>query len=148
MKQPTTGDFQQQVRLMQTIFAAMAAGPLVFAAIVLLVLPGDGAGDGPITKIGLVGGFGAICLSGPIGRVLRSRGASAGNPLSVYLTSLIVSGAILEGGVFLNLIAHMQERAVWSLGMAALLWAALAFKFPSEPRVRSWLESQSAAQGL
>ncbi|TWT85747.1 hypothetical protein Pla123a_05540 [Posidoniimonas polymericola] len=145
MTQPTTGDFQQQVRLMQSIFAAMVLGPLVFALVVLLVLPGEGAGDGPLTKIGLIGGFGALCLSGPVGRVLRSRGATAGSPLGSFLTALIVSGAILEGGVFLNLLAHMQERSLWSLAMAALLWTALLFKFPAETRVRSWLEKQELA---
>lgn len=130
-----------QVATLRTIIAAMATGPLVFAAVVLLAIPGDPQ-NGLLARFGLL--FALVCLGvhQPIARKLRSQALTSDQRLGVYTTSTIVSAAILEGGCFLNLIAYMLERDPWSLAMAGLLCVALLFKLPSRRRVEAWLEQE------
>ncbi len=65
--------------------------------------------------------------------------------MQVYTTGTVVSAAILEAGVFLNLVVYMLERSPMSLAMAGLLWAALLLKFPTRGGVERWLEQEERA---
>lgn len=145
MQQPTSGDFNQQVTTMQIIIGALAMGPLTFALVALLTARGEPT-EGPLTKIALVMGLGAIFLSGPVRRLLQAKAQNSAYPIGVYQTALIVSAAILEGGVLMNLVAHMQERSNWTLAMAALLWVSLLLKMPTRVGVTRWLEQEGRRQ--
>jgi hypothetical protein len=67
-----------------------------------------------------------------------------GNALwwALYQIRLIVMAALLEGTIFLQLIAYLLEGIGWSLGLALLFWLSLALLFPTRERVETWARTQ------
>ena len=65
-----------------------------------------------------------------------------GKLLGVYNTALIVGAALLEGPTFFLAIAYFLEGQILSLVVAGVLLGALATRFPTLPRVTTWLDSQ------
>lgn len=61
---------------------------------------------------------------------------------ALYQTRLITLAAVLEGTVFLNLLAYLTEGRDWSLGVAGLFLLALALLFPTLERVEGWVRLQ------
>jgi hypothetical protein len=62
----------------------------------------------------------------------------------VYQTQLIIGSAICEGMAFFAAIAYMLERNILALGMALILLACLAIRFPTRDRVNAWIEQQQS----
>ena len=60
----------------------------------------------------------------------------------LYQTRMIVRYALIEGACFLNLIAYLTERNTWSLLVIGSLLTAMIFIFPTETRLRHWVEAQ------
>ena len=60
----------------------------------------------------------------------------------LYQTQLIVGAAMLEGAAFFAGIAFMLERNPIAAGMALVLLAVLAARFPTRDRIQAWLEQQ------
>ena len=60
----------------------------------------------------------------------------------LYQTQLIVGAALLEGAAFFAGIAFMLERDPIAAGMALVLLAVLAARFPTRDRIEAWLEQQ------
>lgn len=59
--------------------------------------------------------------------------------LGVYRSTHIVACAFLEGAAFFNLIGYLLDSFVGSLAIAVFLILCMAFRFPSEDRIRSWV---------
>jgi uncharacterized membrane protein len=70
------------------------------------------------------------------------RTGDAGRLMIVYMTTTIMAGAILEGAVFLLLVAYMVEQQVVSLAVAVAILAALAAHVPWQSRVFAWIDGQ------
>ena len=142
-----------QVRVMQIICLALAAGPIVFAGFVLAT-GSDRADDGePV--ISLIGYLmaGASLIAGPlIGRaVSRSQAVSPSQPRAIteaagfdplcvaYQTGFIISSAVWEGAAFMNIMAYMMEGVPWNLIIAGVLVTLNLVKFPTTAGVADWM---------
>jgi hypothetical protein len=68
--------------------------------------------------------------------------------LRIYRGPHIVGGALLEGAVFLNLIAYLMEKFAGSLGVAVVLILVMVLRFLTQSRVASWLANTSQTIGL
>jgi hypothetical protein len=69
--------------------------------------------------------------------------------LDFYQTRMIVGTALLEGAAFCALLAYMLEGTPWTVGMAVLLWVAIAWlHFPTRDRVAAWIAAQQDAASL
>jgi hypothetical protein len=151
------------VRTSQIILAAMAMGIVMFAGIVVFVIPGDEPAEGNLLSVlaGVVAGVNLVlCLVVPsfIAAANRRRlamgagqsadqpdlGASAefGKLAAVYQVKMIVGAALLEGACFLALCAYMIERQMPSLVVTVVLLAALLAHFPTHGRGEAWIEDQ------
>lgn len=151
----------QQVRTMQIIVLAMIVVPLIFAGVVLAIgsqAPQEPApirgevipkGDGlvVIERLALLVGLVALVAQQWMGRFvtgqaiknLTLRAMHEPERLGeAYLTGLVVSGAINEMAAFLNLIAYMQSQSKLNLGMALVLIASTAIKWPWLDKVADW----------
>jgi hypothetical protein len=137
--------FNQQLSTLQIIVGALATGPLLFAAVVLVAIPGQ-PNEGVMTRMGLIAGFICLVAQNFVGRQILNQSPPPGRRMQVYTTGTIVSAAILEAGVFLNLVVFMLERSQLSLAMAGLLWAAMLLKFPTRGGVERWLEREEQDQ--
>ncbi len=59
-------------------------------------------------------------------------------------TTLIVGLAPLEGTAFLGCIAYLIEANPLALAVVGVAVCLMLYKFPTEGRVRTWLEQQAA----
>jgi hypothetical protein len=62
----------------------------------------------------------------------------------VYQTQLILGSALCEGMAFFSTIAFIVERNPLALGMAVILIAAIAVRFPTRDRVNAWIDEQQS----
>ncbi len=60
----------------------------------------------------------------------------------LYQMHLIITAALLEGVIFMQLIAYLLEGSTWSLGIAGLFIAALVLLFPTRERIERWIRTQ------
>jgi hypothetical protein len=65
-----------------------------------------------------------------------------GKLASVYMTQFILGAALNEGPAFFASIAYMIGSRPVALGVALLLLGALIVRFPTRPRIASWIEGQ------
>jgi hypothetical protein len=161
------------LRILKIITLAMCLGPLIFLGIIAyifdqqgrgLVLPGDLA---PVTLAALaffaVGVPISFVLPGVVLRNAVSRIASGTwqPPQSDYGRVLpgpftdteklmlsrqnahIIGMALLEGPTMMALIALMLEGQVLALAAAGLGLLLILARFPTEGRIRPWLEEQT-----
>jgi hypothetical protein len=63
--------------------------------------------------------------------------------LAVRQTTMIMSAALLEGAAILGCIAFMLERTPWVLIVTAVTAGLLLAGFPTEGRVRAWLDQHT-----
>jgi hypothetical protein len=147
----------------QIIVAALFVGCLFFLLIVLLIVPsklgGWELGPGrPLSLAALVMAFGilgarAIVPGVATAQMLRRFASQeSGAPewkglFGVYQATLIIKVAMLEGVVFMLLIAHMVERSPWTLSAAVVLLTLLLLHMPTPRRVDDWIERQAIAVG-
>jgi hypothetical protein len=159
-----------QLRTMQIIAGAILAGLLMFLALVLyLVLVqnhgnGLGPGDPPLLSVmALV----LLAVNTPLAFVLRGTSERAalrqiaagswrpprgthgadlpagGKLLVARQTGMILAMALLEGVGFLACIAYLMEAQPFALAVCGLVVIFLLANFPTEGRVRAWLERQA-----
>jgi Short C-terminal domain len=62
--------------------------------------------------------------------------------MAVRHSTLILGLALLEGPAFLACIAYLLEAQAFALGLIGVAIALMLYKFPTESRVRTWLERQ------
>ncbi len=152
--------FEDAVRGMQIIAAALMAGVLVFRSIVLVITQGNVFGTQTPEVVTILGaGFGVLAIvnhlvipkiiAGSQLRQIVSNGFSeldaeskSDRLFGVYRGQLIVALAMLEGAAFFNLIALMVEKNVVALGVATLLLSTMVMKFPTRDKVSFWVQDK------
>jgi hypothetical protein len=63
--------------------------------------------------------------------------------LFVLQTSLIIGLALLEGVALLGIMAYLLEAEPFVLGVVAVVIVVMLARFPTENRVRAWLDQQT-----
>ncbi len=162
--EPQRAYLNQVARTGQIIAIALMMGVVVFGLV--LLLGGIGAREPAETPfLAIVGAVFAMisAVAAPLvasgmrqaivaGKQINAGGSTTipedvgevGVLAGVYQTQQIIGRAILEGAAFLNLAAYMTERQPMSLGFAALLLIAMAFKFPTRGHLESWICEEMA----
>jgi hypothetical protein len=79
----------------------------------------------------------------PPGANAAAYGTDNSKLLAVRQTTLLVSLALLEGVAFSGCIAYLLEAQPLVLGVVLVAVLLLLAYFPTEGRVRSWLERQT-----
>jgi hypothetical protein len=164
----------QRLRLIQIIAAAMLSGVATLLAIALYLVWAQNQGRGMAPPQGspmvsyiavavlITNAPLAVVLPGMQTRNSLRRIASGtwqvppgGDPtgfttdtaklLVVRQTTLIIALALLEGAAFLGGIAYLLEAQPLALVVVAVATALMLAQFPTESRVRAWLEQQADA---
>jgi hypothetical protein len=160
-----------RLRGMQIIAGALLAGVVTLLALVLILvfLQNQGAGLAPAGNmpiLTMVAGF-LFVIQAPLAFLLprilirsalrrvasgtwqippgaesASFNTDASKLLAVKQTSMILGLALLEGAAFLGCIAYLLEAQSIALGVVVVAVALMLMTFPTEPRVRAWLEQQ------
>lgn len=146
------------VLVSQIIVTAMVAGCLPLLAIVLLVVPEklgnwDLGLEKPITCGALVVACGILAARIVVPGVVQSQMLQQlarqqdkepqwNDLFGVYQTTLIIKAALLEGAIFLLLVAHMVERSGWTLALGGAFLLILLMHMPTRLRVDHWIEEQ------
>lgn len=160
------------LRTMQIIGGALIAGVSSFFALVLFLRFGQAHPPGAaqaalpmVTFVFCVFWLAAVTMSFIVPRVMTRQAvrqiltgtwsAPQGQPLPtdtviaklliVRQTTLIVGLALLEGAGFFGCIAFLLEGNPVALALLLTLLALMVLRFPTEQRIRTWLESQAAA---
>jgi hypothetical protein len=63
--------------------------------------------------------------------------------LAVRQTTMIIALAILEGTAFFGCIAYLLEAQSFVLGIIILIIVLMTLNFPTQSRIRAWLERQT-----
>jgi hypothetical protein len=158
-----------RLRTMQIVASALMAGVLMFMAFalvkVLVLDAGRLAVDTPLMSFLALGFF---AMTAPISFVMprvitqaalrqllagdwqapqgadpRAYPTVTAKLLAIYQASMIIGLGMLEGCAFFALIAYIVEGQHWVLGVAAAAIALMGCRFPTEPRVRAWLDQQA-----
>ncbi len=158
-----------QVRVLQIIIGALVSGVMVFGILVTTVLT-EHLDQEKVAEAAEAEGFEAEALEEPapvlqylgyglaataifmfnlVGPLVRNQALKQiptpleehlDQTLGAYQTGAIISGAILEGAAFFNLIAYMIEGAIGNLATAVILVMGLASLFPTVSGVANWIE--------
>jgi hypothetical protein len=161
-----------QLRVLQIVVLALAAGCGAFGLIAILLRLGQDWSNGfsVLTLVALAFGMMAIffrlfvpSLMAAQGRkfILRQLPESgletvgknrdplgtpdadvAGQLFGLLTTRTIIACALLEGAIFFLLIVTMVEHSLPAVAMAALLWLLLIAHFPTRDWAERWIENQ------
>jgi hypothetical protein len=162
-----SAELSARVRIMQILVGSIAAGPAFFAIIVIMMRQGGNfpPPQAPLITYTLIGVSLLLFIAHLFvpnlivasGRKRIKEGTWKSTPVSttvndlneeermlaaLYQTQLIVSAALVEGGVFALLIGFLIEGELVGAVVAALLWIRLVSLFPSRDRVERWIENQ------
>lgn len=155
-------------RMLQIIVGAMTAGCLTFFLIVLALVGGPRQASETLPTTCLLSAMALLLvltrLIAPAVFVARARRKirqgtwtspvrrieaewakqddDLGKMTQVLVSRTILAAAMLEGAVFLLLIAYFLEQSPISLVSAVLLLVALAVHIPTRSRLESWLDGQ------
>jgi hypothetical protein len=163
----------QRLRTMQIIAAALLMGLSTFLALVLFLVHGqDSRGSAPppepplisILAAGMLAACAALSFILPavlVRVVVRSIASGTWRPppqqseaafptagsklVLLRQTTLILGLALLEGAGFFGCMAHLIEGVPWVLAVPGVAIALMLWKFPTQGRVRAWLEQQAEA---
>ena len=142
-----------QLLTLRVIVAAMVSGCVVFAAIALVVAGGQLAEPGLFTYAALAMGLSAVVArlvvlpavdAAAVQRIAAS-GAQADDGIALLAqlqTRTIIGAALLEGPVFLLLVAFLAERSALALVAAGVVLLWLASQFPMHAGAANWIENQ------
>jgi hypothetical protein len=128
----------------------VAQGPLTLLTLIALVwLPAAAAASFVVSGMVLrsaVGQIAAGTWKPPADTARRGIAVDALTDgqklLTVRQTADIIGAALLEGAIFLACIALFIEGHAWALAAACVGWVLLLSRFPTEGRIRSWLDEQ------
>jgi hypothetical protein len=160
------------LRPMQIIAGAQIAGLLFFLAFALFQVFQKTGGDltvpmqglPPLTMLGL--GMFAVCgvLAFVLPNIIASRmlrelaaknlGTSTADLskktsglIPIRQSTMIIGLALLEGTGFLNCIAYMIEASILALVVVLMTLLLMIVKFPTEGRVRNWIQERAGQLG-
>lgn len=132
------------VRTMQVITMALAMGPILFIAAIFAAIDTEDLHTFPKMLILLAAATGIVSylLSFFFGPVFR-KSVNAADPVEYadvrtlmagLQTSHIVQCAMIEGGIYLNLIVLLLDHGLFNLYIAGLGMVLLLFLFPTAGR--------------
>ncbi|MCE9552174.1 MAG: hypothetical protein K8T91_02215 [Planctomycetes bacterium] len=158
-----------QLRGLQVIVSALAAGALSFLLITAFMAPSIGLtaeaetaqGSPVILYIGLAAAVLGIMARMVIPNAIEAAGRRAlaaepsthpgtpaersdlnGRLLALYQRRLIVAAALIEGPTFLLITAYMLEHSKVALILAVAMIVLIALHVPTQARVSNWLAEQ------
>jgi hypothetical protein len=169
---PTESLTPQRLRTMQTIAGALLVGVVVFLgfALNLVWVQHNGQGMAPPRALPVVSfvAVAMLAICAPLAfviprmqtrlalrRILTGTWkAPDGFPptheitggaklMNVCQTTLIVGLALLQGSAFMGCMAYLLEAEPLTLGVIGVAIVLMLWKFPTERRVRAWLERQA-----
>jgi hypothetical protein len=170
---PSDGLTPRSLRILQIIAVALLLGVVTFLGFVLYIVQVQHSGKGampdqavPILTLIAVGFLAACTPLAFIFPTMITRGTlrqmlaresvnppydpeemhpTGGSKLwEVRQTTMIVGLALLEGTAFTGCIAYLMDANPLALGVVAVAVFLMLGKFPTEQRVRAWLERQAA----
>lgn len=161
MMQPSHNTNPNQiVFVMQIITVSMVMGIVVFLGILLIITQGQQPKQPNITYMALGAGIAAIighiAFRLPIDsrRLEEFQNDGGFDPHSEevftelaprYQAEHIIKNALLEGAAFFNGVAYLVETIWWSLAMMGLLILLILIRFPTQTRIRNWIERKTLA---
>ena len=163
---------RRHLQAMQIIASALLLGVVVFLAIALLIVwvrTNDHAlaraGDLPLVSIMAVV---LLAMEAPLAFIIPALvtrtavrriasgtwqlppaadaaafSSDASKLLAVRQTTMIVGLALLEGAAFFGCIAYLVEARPFALGVVLVAVLLMLVNFPTEGRVRAWLQRQA-----
>lgn len=146
-----TPTYDQRLRTMQIVAAALPAGVVLFGVIAVGLrfsspqVPLEGQGISlflaAFSAVLFVVHFVIPWLLMPqLLRVQPQQDAAA--QVWVFQSLSIMQLGVLEGGALMNVIAYILQWNWWSLGIAGGLVLWMLTRFPTQTRLRHWLETQ------
>jgi hypothetical protein len=161
------------LRPLQIVVGALAAGCVVFLVVVLVISRGTTAAEFPlVTYIGIAAAVTALLARTIIPGVIVARGrqkiaqdncrppkwptserardvrlqraGDAGTLWMLFSSTRIVATVILQGAVFLLLVAYMLERSLPGLVVAVAMILTVGLHVPARSWVFRWIEDQLA----
>lgn len=162
----------KRLRVMQIIAGALLLGVLTFLAIALFLVSGrpQGAAGGTADGLPVISVLAVMLLvvdaplafvvpsflmrsavrriasgawQAPPGSDPAAFASDAAKLLTVRQTALIIGLALLEGVAFFACIAYLLEAQPFVLAVVLVAVALMLVNFPTEGRVRAWLERQA-----
>jgi hypothetical protein len=158
---------------MQIVAGALLIGVGTFLAIVLylVLVQNGGRGNLPPNNLPIVTFIGAAMIAtlGPMSflipgimtqsalpRIATGRWPPAGansavyatdgaKLMALYQTTMIVGYAMVEGAAFMGCMAYLLDGNWLALVVVAVAVGLMLARFPTEGRVRSWVERQTEA---
>jgi hypothetical protein len=160
---PKKPSFDDNVRTLQIIHGALAAGVSFFLAIVVLMIrKGEILGKQPwsvtpmITMVAILFAVAAIVAHVVIPSLLvtsqrkamaktaKTEQGDFDGMVALYTTQKIVAAALLEGAAFFNTIAYFLEGTAIPLLLALLLVVLILNRIPSRDGMTRWIDAQLA----
>ena len=138
----------QPVRTLQIIVAGLLGGLMTMFVVFSVALPPNQDGDPVISYAMLILGASTLVAGLLVPRtiarshVMRLGEIDTENPgqlVGIYTTKTIIAGALFEGGAIANLIGFHLTSNMLNLACAIVGIFFLAALFPTETRVRNWL---------
>jgi len=157
---PQGPEFENALRGMQIVAAALMTGVVVFLVIVLVITRGNILGTQAPGFLSIFGaGFGAFAVvnhfifPAVIARARLKQMLSSGfveledtkkseQIFGVYRSQLIIALSFLEGAAFLNLVTMLTERSIVSPGVITVLLGLMIFRFPTREKVSFWVQDK------
>ncbi len=162
---------KQSLRVMQILAGALLAGVIVFLIIVLtIVFTRNGLGMAPAADLPIISIVATLVLVVQIPFAffvpsLQTRGtlqkiasgtwqllpganaaafnSDASKLLALRQSTMITGLAVLEGAAFFCCIAYLLEARPFVLSVVLVVLFLMVASFPTESRVRAWLERQT-----
>ncbi|MEM9185515.1 MAG: hypothetical protein AAGB00_03360 [Planctomycetota bacterium] len=141
------------VRTLQVIVAALCMGPIIFAAVVLIVIKPPAFEESDLmSRFAMLAGLGMVLAQSVVSGFVANQGvkewAGSGGEVGelshVHQIRTIIACALCEAGAFFNLIVYGFLNAdPWNLAMAGLLVAVTATRFPTVAGVADWCRNQA-----
>ncbi len=148
-------DISGDVRGMQIITASLMMGVMAFMGVALVMNEGELRSEPDLVSwVGI--GFATIAFVAHVvvPTMMRREQIAQLDPqevrnadsdtkyrllIPIYRSTHIIACALLEGAAFFNLIAYQTEAFMGALGVAMFLALSIGARFPTEPRIRSWI---------
>jgi len=164
MSAPESSFPVERLRAMQIIAAALIVGVLMFGGLAMYMVFAERQGqlpEGQLPVISLLA-LAMLVVNTPLafflpGVVARNglrqmaatpRAAADAQDDTIRLltlrqTVMIIGLALLEGAAFLGLVAFLVEGQTFALAVAGVVVILMLIQFPTEARVRSWIDFQA-----
>ncbi|MBI1349348.1 hypothetical protein GC163_24030 [bacterium] len=149
MPQIQSTDPMTVVRIAQIITVALVLGASTFGTIGLLLAPDHNPNMEFLAYIGLAGALFMVMARIVIVKVIAANMARkvlaesdipGGGLASVFLTKVILGGALLEGAAFFNFVCYIITGSNLCLAVGFTLVAMIAIAFPLRGHFVDWVD--------